>query len=89
MKKVMMFLLAVLMVGMFYGANYYEHNYTREDCKVISVEDGVATIEDQQGWLWEAADDSLSVGDKVDLKMFDPCNSSRLSDDEITKIIKK
>ena len=50
MKKI---IVAVMVLTMFVSACQYEHNYTREDCKVIQVNDGYATIEDKNGFVWD------------------------------------
>lgn len=82
--------MVLVMIGIYGYANYIEHNYTREDCRVVYInEEGVATIEDKQGWLWKSDRPDLKVGDIVDLKMYDPYLTSKVSDDIIKKIIIK
>jgi hypothetical protein len=99
MKKIIgKILVAVLLVGMFCGASYYEHNYTRKDCKVTDKNDAVIEFTDKCGWTWvwcaESEEDielyqSLEVGNHIDVKMYDNFTSANIDDDEITKIIKK
>lgn len=67
--------------------SYYEHNYTREDCKVVAVEDDVITFEDGCGLEWSAYAEGLQIGDKVSLKMNDNNTNSCVTDDKITDII--
>ena len=89
MKNLM---LIAVVVGMFCAVGYYEHNYTREDCEVVRVENGIATFEDQCGyrWNWEIEENEyFEVGDFVDLKMFDNGSTSYIQDDEITKVVFK
>ena len=83
-------LVAVLVLGGFVGANYYGHNYTRKDCKVIQINDGMVTFEDTCGfaWDWEIEENEyFEVGDFVDLKMNDNSTSNYIHDDKITKVI--
>ena len=83
-------LIAVLVVGAFCCLIYYEHNYTRKDCEIVSVENGVVRFEDKCGmfWDWEIEpNEYFEIGDKVDLKMHDNFTSGYVCDDEITKIV--
>ena len=89
MKKL---LLLVLVIVLFCGASYYEHNYTRKNCEIVNVENGVATFIDECGycWKWEIEENEyFEVGDFVDLRMNDHCTNGNIFDDEITKIIFK
>ena len=89
MKNLM---LIAVVVGMFCMASYYETHYTREECEVVRVENGVATFEDQCGyrWNWEIEENEyFEVGDKVDLKMYGGCSSSYIKDDVIIRIVFK
>lgn len=83
MKKV---LLVGLVVAMFSGCSYVEHHYTRKSCKVIDINDGIATILDKQGNVWDIYDETLRTGDIVDLKMFDNNTIDNIEDDEIIEI---
>ena len=82
-------LVLVLFIGAFYGISYYQHNYTRENCKVVQSYNGIATIEDCTGNYWEYEDNNLQVGDCVDLKMFDNLSDTNIEDDIITKVVVK
>ena len=87
MKKIALGLAFVLMFGI---ACYIEHNYTRKDCEVVRVENGVATFEDKCGfyWNWEIGENEyFEVGDFVDLKMNDNCSVSYVGDDIVTKVV--
>ena len=87
MKKLVVLVLAVML---FCGASYYEHNYTRKNCEIVNVEDGVATFVDECGysWKWEIEENEyFEIGDFVDLRMNDHNTNNNIFDDEITKII--
>ena len=89
MKKI---LAVILLVAMFFGASYYEHNYTRKNSKVVNVENGVVTFVDGCGysWQWEIEpNEYFEVGDFVDLRMNDNNSNNNVFDDKITKIIFK
>ena len=82
----------LVLVVLFCGASYYEHNYTRKDCKIVNVENGVATFVDKCGysWQWEIEENEyFEVGDFVDLRMNDNNSNNNVFDDKITKIIFK
>ena len=81
MKKIALGLVLVLLFG---TACYIEHNYTRKDCEVVRVENGIVRFEDKCGfyWDWEIEEDEyFEVGD------FDSCSSGYVGDDVITKVI--
>lgn len=82
-------LITVLLTTCVCGVNHFEHNYTRETCEVVKINNGIATIEDKCGYHWKYADSNLKVGDIVDLKMNDNCTVSNIEDDVITKIVKR
>ena len=86
MKK---FVLVVFALAVLYYGCYYQDNYTRKDCEVVKINNGVVTIEDQKGWLWNIETDDLEVGDVVDLKMHTNHTDSIIADDIIKDIIKK
>ena len=78
-----------LLVSMFSGASYYEHNYIRKDCEVVQVGIEYVKAEDKCGYVWEFKGNEFKVGDKVDLKMYDNCTSDCISDDEVTDVVRK
>lgn len=84
MKKI---LTVILVVGAIYGACYYEHNYTRKECEVIQVNDGVVTVEDSCGFVWDFKGNELKVGDIVDLKMYDNSTSTYINDDIVKDVV--
>ena len=87
MKKIALGLVLVLLFG---TACYIEHNYTRKDCEVVRVENGIVGFEDKCGfyWDWEIEENEyFEVGDFVDLKMNDSCSSGYVGDDVITKVV--
>ena len=87
MKSLMWIAIAV---SVFCSTAYLENHYTREECKVVRVESGVATFEDECGyrWNWEIEENEyFEVGDKVDLKMYNNGSSNYIEDDEIIRIV--
>lgn len=87
MKKI---LIGGLLLAMMATVSYVEHNYTRKDCEVVKVENGVARFKDKSGfyWDWEIEENEyFEVGDFVDLKMNDNCSTSYIDDDVITRIV--
>lgn len=77
----------IIIIALVYGGCYYEHNYTREECVVVQVKDGYATIEDKTGNYWDVLCDGLEEGDIVDLKMHDNYSSNNIEDDIVKDII--
>ena len=86
MKKI---LIAVLLLAMFCGACYCEHNYTRYDCIVTQACEAGAIFEDRCGWTWFVEGEGYEVGQIADLKMHDNLTSAYIDDDIIKKVIKK
>lgn len=87
MKKIALGLVLVLLFG---TACYFEHNYTRKDCEVVRVENGIVRFKDKYGfyWDWEIEENEyFEVGDFVDLKMNDSYSSGYVGDDVITKVV--
>ena len=85
MKKILAVILAGLILQ---GLIYVNHNYTRTNCVVLQVVDGVATIGDYHGNVWDVLDSDLKVGQMVHLKMHDNYTVDK-EDDIIKKVIKK
>lgn len=89
MKKFMSVLLVCVIV---FALCSWEHCYTRENCNVVRINNGLVTMEDGCGfrWKWEIEEgENFVVGDKVDLKMHDGCTNSIVGDDEIVRVIKR
>lgn len=91
-RIIIMLLIAIIFLGM----SYYEHNYTRKDCRVLAKCDGELTIIDSCGyeWYWYADNEKewqlysdININDTISIRMFDNCTSGYIQDDEITKII--
>ena len=82
------FIVSMLLVGMFCGASYYEHNYTREDCVVIEASPTGAIFEDKCGFTWYVECEGYKVGDVADLKMYDNCTVSYIDDDEVKDLVR-
>lgn len=82
-------LVTTLIAGLAFGC-YTEHNYTKPNCKVVSVTDKDILIEDLNGNLWAfEGEHSFKTGDKVKMKMFDNGTQGYSKDDVIKKIIKE
>ena len=81
-------LVIMLLVGMFCGASYYEHNYTRHYCVVVESNPTGAIFEDKCGFTWYVECEGYKVGDVADLKMYDNCTASRVDDDEIKGLVR-
>lgn len=96
MKVFKRIIITLLIAIIFLGMNYYEHHYTRKDCRVIAKCDGELTIVDGCGyeWCWYADNGEewklykdINIDDAISIRMFDNCTSGYIQDDEITKII--
>ena len=84
MRRLGMLVMAIVMVGLFCFASWFEVHYTREDCTVVGYVEDVVTVEDTCGYTWEFKADGLEVGDVVDLKMYTNHTDNTIFDDEIT-----
>lgn len=90
MKKVKSILAVIILVGVFCGASYLDNHYTRKNCEVVNVENGIVTFEDSMGhyWEWEIEENEyFEIGDFVDLKMHTNNSNACIYDDEILKIV--
>lgn len=78
MKKIAMItiILSVVMC-----ISYIEHNYTRPNCEVTQICDGIVTVIDETGETWDFMAKGYKVGDYVDLKMYDNYTSAYIGDD--------
>ena len=83
MKRLGMVVMAILMVGMFCFASWFEVHYTREDCTVVSYTEDLVTVEDKCGYTWDFYADGLEVGDVVKLRMYTNHTDSNIFDDEV------
>lgn len=92
-EKVKVILVAGLIVAGICGCNYFEHNYTRDNCEVIEETNEGFVVVDRcdETWFFEKDEtiEGLQVGDTVDLKMNDNCTASYIDDDIIKKVIKR
>lgn len=84
-------LVLVFLVGCFAVAGKIETHYERKHCVVVDVEDGIATIEDACGyvWEWETEGETLRKGETITLKMFNNHTDNVIKDDEIVKIVRE
>lgn len=83
MKKL---ILTIVFIVLFAGACHFEHNYTRKECVVIQVCDGIASIEDKTGNIWDVEYKGLTKGQYVNLKMYDNLTSANIEDDIVKKV---
>ena len=81
-------LVIMLLIGMFCGASYYEHNYTRQDCVVVEASPTGAIFEDKCGFTWYVDCEGYEVGDKAALKMYDNGTVSYIDDDEVKDLVR-
>lgn len=87
MKQMIGATLAVLFFFCAVGlAGTAEHNYTRKDCEVVSVQGSHVTVEDKCGYLWSFDDYGYEVGDTVTLKMHTNFTHGTINDDYITGV---
>lgn len=82
------FLVGIALLGAISGASYYEHNYTRENCQVISIENGITTFQDEVGHCWDCGTTDYELNEIVDLKMHDNYTSNNIKDDIVKEIIR-
>lgn len=83
MKKI---IIAIVVVGIFYWASYYEHNYTRE-VEVVSVHDCDITVADDYGHKWVFIGDGYKVGEIITVRMNTNCTTNMVSDDKIVGVL--
>lgn len=95
MKRILKVGLVVLLLAV---ACHIEHNYTRTECEITHKNDAILEFTDKCGftWSWYAETDedidlynSLEMGDKVNLKMYDNLSSAYIEDDVVKKVVKK
>ena len=86
MKNILIAFFAVAVAGC---VSSYEHNYTKKNCEVIQINDGIATIEDGCGFVWDIDADGLEVGEVVNLRVNDNNTINNVNDDIIIKVVKK
>lgn len=76
-----------MFIGLIGCIGYTEHRYTRKNCEVVSVENGLVTVIDKTNNIWQFENNNFQKGDKVNLTMFDSCTGT-MYDDEIVKVEK-
>lgn len=67
-------------------AGHIEHNYTRKDCEVVWVGNGIVRVEDKCGYLWEFEGSGYDVGVHLDVMMHTNYTHGTIADDYITGI---
>lgn len=82
------FIVILLIVCMCCVIGYYEHNYTRPNCEVTQICDGIVTVVDETGETWDFKAKGYNVGDIIELKMYDN-NTSAYVYDDIVKGVKR
>lgn len=91
MKSIIKTMCIIILLAAFVACNYYEHNYTREECEIIKVSGAIITIKDKGDnvWEWESKDgETFKLGEIVTLKMNDNFTSNNICDDIIKKVEK-
>jgi hypothetical protein len=90
MMKIKEFVCVVIAITMFLGlagfAGNIEHNYTRKDCEVISVKNGVVKAEDVCGYVWEFEGAGFYIGEIITLKMHTNYTHGTITDDYVTGV---
>ena len=80
------FLIIAIFITILAIMGNFTHHYSRENCKVISINGNIAQIEDKCGYIWTVQDESLYKGQIVTLKMWDNYTESNIKDDKIIKV---
>lgn len=84
MKQFIFSLILVVTFVMVVGCvGYIEHSYTRPDCEVVAIKQGVITVQDKGGNVWQFEGWGYRIGDKVDLKMHTNFTHNTFADDYI------
>lgn len=88
-KSVGAFIIISLVFAVILGIpGYIEHNYKREGCEVVWIDDGKVTVQDKAGLRWRFDDDgTYQEGDVVTLKMHTNFTSP-VGDDTIKEVIR-
>ena len=90
MMKIKEFVCAVIVIMIFFGGlglvGNFEHNYTRKDCEVISVCNGLIKAEDVCGYVWEFEGSDYRIGDVITLKMHTNYTHGTVADDIVTGV---
>ena len=93
-KENLMYTLALIIIVVIFGiVGHIETHYTRKDCVVVEVEQGLVTVLDTTGNEWcyymdsEDYTEVPSTGTKVSLKMFTAYTDNTIEDDEIVKVV--
>jgi len=86
MKKVFAIILAAVI---FLSCVYIENRYTRPECKITKVDNGIIHVVDRVGHEWSFIDtnNKYEVGTQVDLRMSTCRTPNDFTDDEIVKVI--
>ena len=81
----MMMLIVIALIGVI----HHEHNYAMNDCVVIEASQSGALIKDRaSGEQWYVEDEDLTVGDEVQMLMYDNYTSAYIYDDKAMRVIK-
>lgn len=66
MKKITVIFAAVAVIA---SVMSHAQTYTRTNCEVISVRDGIVTADDGRGYAYDFYGDGYTVGEYINLKM--------------------
>lgn len=86
MKKLFAITVAAII---FFFCLYVENHYTRPECKITEVDNGIVHVVDRVGHEWCFIDNEniYEVGTKVDLRMSTCRTPDDFTDDEIIRIV--
>ena len=104
MKKVAMLILILMVCSLvMYGCNTALDRVTTDkvmqeyeqagdvrtvECVVTTANNGVATLQDEQGWLWQVEDDTITVGDGAIVWLVDNGTANDPTDDRVVYTVK-
>ena len=83
MSKLKTILAMIAMVFSFLIVAFQECHYTRKGVVAAVGYDGITSIEDTAGNIWQIEDDRFEVGTKVTLHMHTNCSESIIEDDYV------
>ena len=87
MKKILIILIAISLIGLSLFANYTETHYNRS-ATVSEISGNSIIVVDSCGYEWEFFGENYIVGEKLKLKMFTNC-TTQITDDEILEVEKE
>ena len=83
MNRLKTILAMIAMILSFSIVAFQECHYTRKGVVAAVGYDGITSIEDTAGNIWQIEDDRFEVGTKVTLHMHTNCTESIIEDDYV------